>query len=393
MTSQPIRLPRVASCVAIALAAALAACGSDDGLRPPTRDDQRQADSVAAAVRATFDLPAMAVALVHADGEPALAATGVRRLDALALATTADLWHLGSNAKAMTATMIGALVERGRLAWTSTPGELFPEHRAAMHPRLRDATLLQLLSHHAGIRPDSNVAAFDSLPAFPGSPREQRRAYALRVLGDTPSAAPGAYLYSNAGYTVAAAMAEQAAQASWESLMQRYVYEPLGIRGVVGWPGTGRSNQPWGHVEVGGRLVPHDPNGGETIPAIIAPAGDLSMTLRDYARFAQTHLRGELQRNALLRATTMATLHTVIGDDYALGWQEIDIAGVHLSTHQGSAGTFYSAIAIAPARNVAAVAITNAGTEAAALATAIAVLRLTGVELGTSARAAVAGAR
>jgi CubicO group peptidase (beta-lactamase class C family) len=53
--------------------------------------------------------------------------------------------------------------------------------------------------------------------------------------------------YSNAGYAVAAAMAEATAGEAWDSLVESRLARPLGIRLTQGWPATGDSLQPWGH--------------------------------------------------------------------------------------------------------------------------------------------------
>jgi D-alanyl-D-alanine carboxypeptidase len=342
------------------------------------RNDAHVVDSVAVAVRAKYGLPAIAVALIRPHGRPAVAVDGVRRLGAPDAVTTRDLWHLGSNTKAMTATMIASLVKDGTLAWTSTSGDVFPELRPTMNPELRGVTLLQLLSHHAGVRADTTLADFDSLPPFAGNPAAQRLAYARRVLEGAPSFPVGTFHYSNVGYTIATAMAERVTGRSWEQLMRERVLEKLGTRAVVGWPALHDPDQPWGHFEFGGQLIPHDP-ASLSLPAIIAPAGDLSMSVEDYAVFVQAHLRGLLGEHRLLRPELVQRLHTPVGDGYALGWALQCITDACLSYHEGSAGTFDALTVILPSRGVASVAITNAASPAAAAATAEAALYLLGV--------------
>src|SRR5450631_1314982 len=39
----------------------------------------------------------------------------------------ADLWHLGSNVKAMTAALAGVMVQRGQITWDTTIGHVFPD--------------------------------------------------------------------------------------------------------------------------------------------------------------------------------------------------------------------------------------------------------------------------
>ena len=60
----------------------------------------------------------------------------------------------GSCTKAMTATMIGSLVEEGKLSWKSTFRTIFPESADQFHPQFQEATLSHLLTHRAGLPHD-----------------------------------------------------------------------------------------------------------------------------------------------------------------------------------------------------------------------------------------------
>lgn len=53
------------------------------------------------------------------------------------------------------------------------------------------------------------------------------------------------------------------------------------------------ANQPWGHNDVAGHLIPPDPgNPDGDNPAALGPAGTISTGLRDWMLFAQDHLDG-----------------------------------------------------------------------------------------------------
>lgn len=109
------------------------------------------ADSALVAAMQDRSVPAIAV-LVIRDGRIAeQAVRGVRASDAPDSATLADVWHLGSDAKPMTATLIARLVERGVLAWDTPLTKLLPELAAAMRPEYGSVTLVNLLSHTAGL--------------------------------------------------------------------------------------------------------------------------------------------------------------------------------------------------------------------------------------------------
>src|SRR3954454_10886807 len=68
-----------------------------------------------------------------------------------------DRFHIGSDTKAMTALIAAMLVEAGKIRWTSTVGEVFPELAATMDPAVKGVTLEQLLSHISGIPSDTDA--------------------------------------------------------------------------------------------------------------------------------------------------------------------------------------------------------------------------------------------
>src|SRR5690606_3654788 len=94
--------------------------------------------------------PALAGAIVDLEGNTTLGATGTRRAGHEEPVTTGDLWHLGSCTKAMTATLIARLVERGDLEWTTTLADAFPDFALSMHPDWREVTIEQLLANRGG---------------------------------------------------------------------------------------------------------------------------------------------------------------------------------------------------------------------------------------------------
>jgi len=337
---------------------ALAGCGHSKRVTAPAIPAMSLSEAVQYA-RARYHLPAFAAAMVEADSIR-IAVSGVRRLGAPDSVSATDLFHIGSLTKALTATVIGSLVEEARLSWTRTLAQAFPEVADSMNAAYRSVTLEQLLQHRGGLPAFGELQDFAGLPAFPGGAVEQRRGFARWLLVRPPAATPGTYLYSNAGYAVAAAMLESAAAEPWDVLLRTRLLDPLGVSATVGWPTDHDSNQPWGHYVEGGRLVPFDPGEGH-VPTIIAPAGDLSMSVGDYARFARLHLRALQGRPALLADSTFRRLHAPAGD-YALGWLVTTVKGHAVWAHDGSAGTFTSLVLLDPGRDRAYAMFTNAVT-------------------------------
>lgn len=82
----------------------------------------------------------------------------------------------------MTATLIGNLVDQGKLSWTSTPGDVFKEWEDQIDPVLRTITVAQILAHQAGLQSLEDGAEYEALPKFAGFKREQRLQFARYLL-------------------------------------------------------------------------------------------------------------------------------------------------------------------------------------------------------------------
>ena len=334
-------------------------------------------------LRRQHNIPAMGAIVFRADSILARGIAGVRRSNAMEPVSERDRFQLGSNTKALTATVLATLVEEGKLAWTTTLTDVFPELRDSMSVEFRTVTIDLLLSHHAGISPfeDTDDKDFKSIPRLSGTPVERRAAFAAWVLRGKPAGPIGKGMYSNGTFTVAAAIAERVTGASWESLVRERVFKPLELTGSFAWSDSPDVNQPWGHRETRAGTKPVDPRDpDERLPPIIWPAGSVELSLDDYARFLQVNLRGLQGRDtAVVKAASIKHLHASPvspPDKYGLGWGLQEFEGAPASVHVGSAGTFYAITIIQPTRDLGVAVFANAGGERARAATTEAVKAL-----------------
>ncbi len=369
-----------AAVAAAALSLFATAAAAQPASRPrtvPARLTVAILDSIIQSARAEFGVPGMSVAVIDLNGNLVSAAGGVRIMGFDAPVTTRDRFHIASVTKPMTATLIATYVEEGRLQWSTTPAQVFPEWADSIHPSLRGITLERLLSHTAGIQPFMDGAEYDSLPPFPGTPAEQRRGFARYLLTRVPASQPGSkYDYSNAGFELAAAMLERVAGRPLEELMAERVWRPLGITTAgYGWPARDDAAQPWGHYTTGIGQLPHPPR-GEYALRLGAASGDVHLTMEDLARFLHLHLRGLRGQPRLLAAETFTRMHAPVAPatSYGLGWGRMTAARraapgeaanaegyvefpVHL--HTGGTGVFYTIVYVSPTRDVAIAVSTN----------------------------------
>lgn len=323
--------------------------------------------------------PALAAAVITSDSIDVYA-SGLRRAGTGDRVTRGDAFAIGSDAKAMLATLVAREVERGRLRWDTTIEEVLPGAASAGRPEYRGVTISDLLDHRSGIVQLITQAELTGVPELRGSVVAQRRQFARWALRQAPVGPPGTTVaYSNAAYVVAAAMLERVTGRSFEQLLQQHLLGPLGIHATFGWPGAGhRSDAPWGHELVDGRLVPADPDDATKLaPEWINPAGNLSLDTRDFARFVQLHLRGLRGTATLLDPATFQRLHTPAeGYYYTSGWAVIGEGGRQVSYHEGSSGLFYAFMIVDPQNDLAAVVVANADTPAIAEAAAALAINL-----------------
>lgn len=329
-------------------------------------------------IRARHGLPALAAAVYDADRPLAQGAVGLRAADQPeAPVTIDDRWHLGSDTKAMTATLVARLVERGTLRWDTTLAEAFPDEATTMLAAYRTVTLEQLLQHRGGLVGNllARPAIWNSLWTSTRPLIEQRRAFVGQVLALAPEVPVGTFLYSNAGYMLVGAALERATGRSWEDLMRAELFSPLDMASCgFGPPATvDATDAPWGHRAASSQYTPVPPGPAADNPAALGPAGTVHCTLRDWARFAQLHLRGALsQPTPYLRPESFARLHAApAGGDYALGWGLASrpwAGALPALTHQGSNTMFLCSVWVVPSRGRVLLVATNAGDDRASAA-------------------------
>jgi CubicO group peptidase (beta-lactamase class C family) len=297
---------------------------------------------------------------------------GTRALGHSERATVDDRWHIGSDTKAFTATLIGTLVDRHLLGFDDTLEASLPALAKTMHPAYRRITIRQLLSHTAGVPLLTDTESeFPTAAGVVKSVRgvsAQRKALAQYYLSRPPAYDPGTYHYSNLGFVIAGVIAETHTGKTWEVLMRERVFDPLKIRGAgFGPPGHSRKyDQPLGHGEKSGRepLDPADPDNDG--PGWIGPAGTMNISLKEWALFAQDQMDGALGHGKLLQQATYRALQTPITKNYALGWSVVDSDGtLKLLAHEGSNGYWFSGIYIYPKQRTIILLATNFGRDVA----------------------------
>ena len=296
-------------------------------------------------------VPALGAAVVSSRGMLAAGTVGWRRLGGTAGVTVTDAWHIGSDAKAMTAMLGAILVHQGRLRWESRIAEVFPDLAPGMDPGWSAVTLDHLLCNRSGAPGDLPTPLADT-----------RHAVVRWMTAKAPDKEPGTtFIYSNAGFIAAGAMMERVTGRPWEDLIATELWKPLGMEGC-GFGGMGTPGQEdglWGH-DAHGKPVGNGP--GSDNPPLLGPAGRVHLPLAAWARFVADQLAGARGGPALLPTESYRHLHQAWpGGDYARGWRVVERAWAKgpALTHGGS-NTLHSALIwMAPGLDRAFLAVAN----------------------------------
>jgi CubicO group peptidase (beta-lactamase class C family) len=319
----------------------------------PASDEPVDIHYILEEVRDRTGIPAIAAA-VSRDGQiVAEGAVGVRALGSPAPVSPGDRFLIGSCAKSMLRVLVGRLADTGLLSFDTTLEQALTG--VPMLAEYRDVTIGQILNHKGGIPPYTQIGPRLTpwLFELKGTAVEQRASFAAHILNEPPAAPPGSQeIYSNAGYGIVAHVAERLAGRPWEELLAQQVFTPLAMSSaMVGLP-TSPENQdgPRGHFrnETGYELT----KGWRQVLPPIAPAGMVSCTIGDFARFAgKLALINWGKPGDLLKEATAAR---VAASTPGGGPQD----GVPFF---GGEGTFTAAFALWPSRGLAIVVQTNGG--------------------------------
>ena len=297
----------------------------------------------------------MGAAIVRSNGLVVMDVSGVRRRRRGGAVTADERWHLGSNTKAMTATLVAMLVEEATdVDWERSVADLFPD--LEVDPAWREVTLQMLVDHRSGLASDLGTSTM--LASRAGlDPRAHRASWLEATLASPPPETPGTFAYSNLGYIALGALLERRMDAPFEQLLRERVWQPLGMHGC-GFGGPGEDNAR-GHVGGVAQGAYFDN------PPILAPAATVHCTLESWVPFVTMHLRaarGEDDPQALLRPASFERLHTAHdGGAYAGGWivGEVDDGHPYLA-HDGSNTAWLARVMIVPALDTAILIASNA---------------------------------
>jgi len=217
-TSMNAMLASSSTALALALGLGTAAAAT-------AQDPAAALDAYIESNRLRWEVPGLAVAVVH-KGQLVLAkGYGVRQLGEAGAVDEDTLFSIGSTTKAMTAATLGLSVDVGKLSWGDAVTTHWPGFRLHDAYATRELTVRDLLTHRAGL---GNA---DQL--WYGRDRTRDDIIARIPLIEPAYSLRAGFVYQNIMYVAAGELAGRLTQSSWEDLVSTRLFQPLGMQRTV----------------------------------------------------------------------------------------------------------------------------------------------------------------
>lgn len=334
-------------------------------------------DAIVDTVAARYHLAGVAVGVID-HGEVVYTRTkGERRAGTGEAIDENTLFKIASNSKAMTSTLLARLVQEGKLHWDDPVRKYLPDFRmndpwVTEHMQVGD-----LLTHRSGLREGAG-----DLMLWPEPNAFTRKdiLHGLAYLKPAYSFRAG-YAYDNLLYVIAGEVAAAAGHDSYDKLLRREVFEPLGLSRcqIGGWSRDAVGNVAQPHAYENGHNVVVNADDANVPDITSAAAGGVRCSLDDMLTWARNWLVPTPAQLAWLTPAQRQIVWTPYTPmpiskhrrewdgtrfyAYGYGWRLADVDGQFTVSHTGTLSGMYSAMVLLPNRQSGFVVLINSEAE------------------------------
>ncbi|MBL8174469.1 MAG: serine hydrolase [Bryobacterales bacterium] len=332
--------------------------------------DPQQLDRIIEDTRRAFDVPGIAVAVVHKDAVIYAKGHGVKSLATNQPVTTSTRFAIASTTKAITTAAMGILIDDGKMHWDDPVRKHIPGFRLSDALANQHVTLRDIVSHRTGLS-RHDVLWYNS----PWSRQE-----IIRKIGLVDLTKPfrSAYQYQNIMFLTAGEAVAAASRGTWEAFVESRILQPLGMRNT-----DFSAND---IVKAPDYSEPYEKRGKNVtlVPRLnfdnIGPAGSINSSADDLSRWVRMQLNGGVfEGKRIINATTLRETHTAqtpirlddpnsrtvnIGTNmmaYGLGWTIQDYRGHHMVSHGGAIDGYRAQVVLLPNDGFGIVILANLG--------------------------------
>ncbi|MEM6378972.1 MAG: serine hydrolase domain-containing protein, partial [Bacteroidota bacterium] len=270
--------------------------------------------------------------------------------------TAHTLFAIGSCTKAFTGVVSSKLVEKGLLAWDVPVKKYLPELRLKDKYVEANMTLQDIHTHMTGFGRHDAVwlkkAKMDRLELF--------QKMATMKFEHSFRAQPS---YNNMMLLIAGMAQERVTNKTWDQLVQEHIFDPLGMQNSF--------STYQGFMDYKEKSIGYKPDGYTRIPHrnidIVAPAGAISSTPSDMAKWIQVFVNaGVYQNEAYLSEAQFRYLtnpkvvkNPDFPDYWGIGWSVVYVEGKKILVHDGGIDGQNAYILLRPEDGFGIVIMTN----------------------------------
>ncbi|HPR95674.1 MAG TPA: serine hydrolase [Thermotogota bacterium] len=327
-------------------------------------------------VQQKWGIPGMAVGVVRGDEVLFTEAFGYRSVEMTAPVDLDTTFQIGSTSKAFTSFLVAKAVQDGLIKWTDKVRDHYPDFELYDPYVTANMEIRDLMAQHSGLAPYSG----DLTQMMGYSPEYliERLKY-IRPMATFRTD----FTYVNSLFLVAGKIVENIAGQSYEELLQRQVFDPLGMED------TGVSYEK--HVNNENRTITHvfelmtgdEPTEISVIPIDchaegfewsyhFAPAGGIDSSLADMVEWLKLHVNdGCVNGKQLIAPQYLNRLYqpaTLVHSNkhgqlaaYCQGWVYETVGDYTMIWHNGSTVGSKTMIAFFPELDTGIVILTNMG--------------------------------
>jgi len=309
--------------------------------------------------RQELHIPGMALAIVQGDQIIYTHGFGMADLEQQTPVTPETLFAIGSTTKAFTASLVGMLVDEGKMAWDDPVTKYLPYFDLPIDSKDAEAsvTIRDLLAHRTGFTRMGILWA--------GGKQTPEEVLHMAVHAEPWSPFRKTFFYNNVTVMAAGEASAAAAGMSWGELLQQRILTPLGMNNtsstlaaVEGNPHLSRGYE-WKEASQKFERKPMRDLAG------IAPAGAMNSNVLDMAQWIRFQLdQGSYAGQVLLspeqhQETWNPQMPMGGGAFYGLGWMLHPVAGQRVVEHGGNIDGFAAEVGLFPEEDLGFVLLSN----------------------------------
>jgi len=333
--------------------------------QPAAKPGLEGLDAFVSEVMKEWKVPGLAIAVVQ-DGKVILSkGYGLRDVSRNLPVTPKTLFAIGSITKSFTVSVLGMLVDEGKLDWDKPVRDYLPGFQLYDPAASERITPRDMVTHRSGL-PRHDYVWYNA--NFTRKEMVERLRY-LEPSKDLRSL----WQYNNLMFMTAGYMAAQIARMKWEDLVRSRILVPLGMTSsnfsVYDSEKSPDFAQPYGKDKEEVKLIPFRPIDE------IGPAGSINSNVEDMSQYVLFHLskgkRGETQLLSESNAFQSQTPQMVISGAPTfpeLGFNSYGMAllisayrGHRLVEHGGGIDGFSALLSFMPQDGIGMIILTNLG--------------------------------